>query len=79
MWFSPQNSGRRARKFFRLTLRHDNLKNYYKTNFSLMQHHKYSLTELENMMPWERDIYISMLIAYIEEENAKIKERQKRK
>jgi hypothetical protein len=44
-----------------------------------MQHHKYSLTELENMMPWERDIYISMLIAYIEEENAKIKERQKRK
>jgi hypothetical protein len=44
-----------------------------------MQHHKYSLTELENMMPWERDIYISMLIQFIEEENAKIKERQKRK
>jgi hypothetical protein len=43
-----------------------------------MQHHKYSLTELENMMPWERDIYISLLIQYIEEENRKIKERQKR-
>jgi|TARA_R110000868_G_scaffold96378_1_gene265141 hypothetical protein len=43
-----------------------------------MQHHKYSLTELENMMPWERDIYISLLIQYIEEENQKIKERQKR-
>ena len=44
-----------------------------------MQHHKYSLTELENMIPWERDIYVSLLIQYIEEENAKIKERQQRK
>jgi hypothetical protein len=26
------------------------------------------------MMPWERDIYISMLIQYIEEENQKLKE-----
>jgi hypothetical protein len=43
-----------------------------------MQHHKYSLTELENMLPWERDIYISMLIQYIEEENQKIKEKQRR-
>jgi hypothetical protein len=44
-----------------------------------MQHHKYSLTELEHMMPWERDIYVSLLIQYIEEENAKIKERQQRR
>jgi hypothetical protein len=29
-------------------------------------------------MPWERDIYISLLISYIEEENQKIKERQRR-
>jgi hypothetical protein len=41
-----------------------------------MQHHKYSLTELENMLPWERDIYVAMLVNYIEEENAKIKEQQ---
>ena len=44
-----------------------------------MQHHKYSLTELENMLPWERDIYITMLIQYIEKENQKIRERQNRK
>ena len=44
-----------------------------------MQHHKYSLTELESMLPWERDIYISMLVQYIEEENQKIKERQRKK
>jgi hypothetical protein len=41
-----------------------------------MQHHKYSLTELENMIPWERDIYVAMLIQYIEEENLKLKQRQ---
>ena len=43
-----------------------------------MQHHKYSLTELDNMMPWERDIYVAMLIKYIEEENQKIRERMKK-
>jgi hypothetical protein len=56
-------------------LRHDNLRNYYTTNFALMQHHKYSLTELESMLPWEREIYVSMLSQYIEEENEKIKQR----
>lgn len=34
-----------------------------------MQHHKYSLSEIENMLPWERDIYLSLLINYIKEEN----------
>ena len=42
-----------------------------------MQHHKYSLTEIENMLPWEREIYVAMLISYIEEENQKIKEKQR--
>jgi len=37
--------------------------------FSMMQHHKYSLTELENMMPWEREIYVDMLLNYVQEEN----------
>jgi len=41
----------------------------YNTNFSLMQHHKYSLSELENMIPWEREIYLSLLIKHIQEEN----------
>ena len=46
------------------------------TNFSLMQHHKYSLTEIEDMMPWERDIYIDMVVTFIKEENQKAKDRQ---
>jgi hypothetical protein len=43
-----------------------------------MQYHKYSLTELENMLPWERDIYVNMLMRYLEEENEKIKQMQRR-
>ena len=35
----------------------------------MMQHHNYSLTELDNMMPWEREIYSGMLMEYIKEEN----------
>ena len=50
---------------------HIDLESYFKLNFALMQHHKYSLTEIENMMPWERDIYLSLLNQYIEEENLK--------
>ena len=50
---------------------HTNLESYFKLSFALIQHHKYSLTELENMMPWEREIYISLLQQYIEEENLK--------
>ena len=38
-----------------------------------MQHHKYSLVELEDMMPWEREVYVSLLINYIKEENDKLK------
>ena len=46
------------------------------TNFALMHHHKYSMSDLDNMMPWEKSIYVDMLIQYIEEENEKYKLRQ---
>ena len=55
---------------------HTNLESYYKTNFALMQHHKYSLTELENMIPWEREVYVSLLQQHIEEENLKAQQQQ---
>lgn len=50
---------------------HMNLRSYFELNFSLMQYHKYSLTEIENMMPWERDIYVAMLENHLEEERLK--------
>ena len=40
----------------------------------MMQHHNYSLTELENMMPWEREIYLGLLMKYLEEEKKRIEE-----
>ena len=44
----------------------------------MMQYHKYSLTELENMLPWEREIYVGLLQNYIKEENERI-EKENRK
>jgi hypothetical protein len=52
-----------------MALSHTNLGSYLKTNFAMMQHHNYSLSDIENMIPWERDIYVSMLVDYIEKEN----------
>ena len=46
------------------------------TNFSMMQHHKYSLSDIENMMPWEKDIYVALLVKFIAEENERIKAQQ---
>jgi hypothetical protein len=41
-----------------------------------MQHHQYSLTEVENLIPWEREIYLMLLLQWIEEENARKKQQQ---
>ena len=54
------------------------LVSYFKLNFALMQYHKYSLTEIENMMPWERDIYVELLKQHLKEEKEK-QEQQQRK
>jgi len=44
----------------------------------MMQHHNYSLTELENMIPWEREIYIGLLMNFLEEEKKRIEEEKQR-
>ena len=41
-----------------------------------MQRHNYSLSDIENLMPWERDIYVDMLITYLKEEKEKQKQRE---
>jgi len=43
-----------------------------------MQHHKYSLTEIENMMPWERDVYVALLKQHLEEQEELMKQRNRR-
>ena len=51
------------------------LENYFRLNFALMQYHKYSLTEIENIMPWERDVYVALLQEHLEDEEQKMKAR----
>ena len=38
-----------------------------------MQHPNYALSDIESMMPWERDVYVQMLIEHIKQENKKHK------
>lgn len=57
-----------------MALSHSSLANYYSTVFALAQHHKYSITEIEGLIPFERDIYVQMLMDYLKEvEEAKKK------
>ena len=52
-----------------MALSHINLGTYYNYTFSLMHNFKWSLTEFENMLPWERDIYLAKLEKQLDEES----------
>jgi len=54
------------------------VENYYKQNFAMIQHHNWSLTELENMMPWEREIYSGLLVQYLEDEKTEYKKQERK-
>jgi hypothetical protein len=47
---------------------YDDIVNFYKTNFALVQHHKYSLAELENMIPWEKYVYLDLLSEFLKKQ-----------
>jgi hypothetical protein len=55
---------------------YDNILNYYKVNFALVQHHKYSLAELENMIPWERYVYIDLLSEFMKKQEQDRRDRE---
>lgn len=44
------------------------LADYYRNVFALAQHHKYQISEIENLIPYERDLYVEMLVEYLEEQ-----------
>ena len=68
-----RNRNRWISIFFSISLSHDNLANHYQTNFAMMQHYHYNLSDLHEMLPWERQIYVEMLMQHIETENEKLK------
>lgn len=55
---------------------YDDIMNFYKTNFALIQHHKYSLAELENMIPWEKYVYIDLLTEFIKKQEQDRRDRE---
>lgn len=52
-------------------LSHTNLGDYYQVIFSMVQHHKYSITEIESLLPYERDLYFQMLVNWLEKQKEK--------
>lgn len=68
---SSQQSHRRVEQFFLIALAHENLHSYYKMNFALMQHHKYKLSDIEQMIPYEREVYVTMLLKFLDDQNNK--------
>jgi hypothetical protein len=59
-----------------VSMLYSSLENYYRTNFALVQHHKWSLTEIDSLMPWERDLYVIMLTQHLEQERDMQKQNQ---
>ena len=57
-------------------LYHNSLDEYFETNFALLQYHNWSLTEIENLMPWERQIYVNYLQNYLEKQRLEIAQAQ---
>jgi hypothetical protein len=55
---------------------HDSLANQLQTNFIMLKDHNFSLTEIENMVPWERQIYIGLLINYVKEQKERMDQEQ---
>lgn len=55
---------------------YDDILNFYKTNFALVQHHKYSLAEIENMIPWEKYVYLDLLSDFIKKQEQDRRDRE---
>lgn len=61
-------------RFFRLSFGDDELKNYYRINFNLLYHHQMDPEMFDRLIPWERDLYLTMLMQKVEEENERLKQ-----
>jgi len=44
-----------------------------------MQYHNYTLADIEGMIPWERDLYVALVIDHVEKEKQKMEERNRNK
>ena len=49
---------------------------YYKTMFSLMNHHKWNLSEVEDLIPWEKQVYVDLLEDWIKQKEQEAKDQE---
>lgn len=68
MWIRASSGAGGSKRFFYLSFGDGALAEYYKVNFALLYYHKFDVNLFDNMVPWEKDIYINMLSAKIKEE-----------
>lgn len=69
VWKKTRESYKRFLKFFHLNLSHESLFNFYKMNFALQKFHGWSFEAIDNMLPFEREVYISLLEQHLESKN----------
>jgi len=62
----------RDNKFFRFALDYNNLELYYTTIFAMTFDYKYSLSEVEQMLPWEREIFLALINQRNEEQREEL-------
>lgn len=74
LWGSIHQETFRNFRFFLISFLYNNLENYYKLMFSMMHDHNFNIMSLEEMIPWERDVYVILLQQWIEEENKRMEE-----
>lgn len=65
-----------AQKFFIIGLSHTSLSNHFRLTFAMKQHHHWSIEEMDQLVPWERDIYVTLLEQHIKEQNERMREQQ---
>ena len=76
MWIYRRDEVRRTSKFFWLVLSDHSLEGTLRINFGLMQYHNYTLADIEGLLPWERDLYVTMVMEHVEKEKQKREERK---
>lgn len=58
---------------------YNSLENYYQVMFALRQHHGWTIPEIEDLIPYERDLFVGMLEGYLEELKEKRKEAERKR
>ena len=57
-------------------LYHTSIDIMLETNFALIQHHKWSLSDIEDMLPWEKDVYVNYLVKFLEKQKLEAQQAQ---